>query len=69
MSAFALADGVVYHTYPPIRADWMPSGGLSARPRAEGTQRDRALVPAPRRVRQGLTFAGRTGVCGRQSRR
>jgi len=26
MSAFVLEDGVVYHTFPPMRADWMVSG-------------------------------------------
>jgi predicted dithiol-disulfide oxidoreductase (DUF899 family) len=56
LSAFALEDGIVYHTYSTysrgVDAIW---GGVPvARPRPQGAQRDRLLVAPPRRVREAL---------------
>ena len=55
MSAFALEDGVVYHTYSDLCArTGRPLGHVPvARPRTQGAQRDGRLVAPPRRVRQG----------------
>jgi predicted dithiol-disulfide oxidoreductase (DUF899 family) len=57
VSAFALEDGVVYHTYLRIfPRSGRPLGNVSmARPRTQGAQRDRRLVAPPRRVRQALS--------------
>lgn len=42
VSAFALEDGIVYHTFPRIRAEWTASGactsGSIARPRGATRQ-------------------------------
>ena len=58
MSAFALEDGVVYHTYSAYARGL--DGALGhvpvARPGAEGAQRKRHLVPAPRRVRRRVSY-------------
>ena len=52
MSAFALEDGVVYHTYSAYARGL--DGALGhvpvAGPGAEGAQRDRGVVPPARRV-------------------
>ena len=51
MSAFAIEDGVIYHTFRPMRAGSTAWGHVPvARPRTEGTQRDRCLVAPPRRA-------------------
>jgi Bacterial protein of unknown function (DUF899) len=57
MSAFAMENGVVYHTYSTYaRGLDGPLGHVSvARPRAEGAQRDGRLVAPPRRVQSGLS--------------
>ncbi len=57
LSAFVREDGVVYHTYSTyVRGLGRRLGHVPvARPRAQGTQRDRRLVPPPRRVRQALS--------------
>jgi predicted dithiol-disulfide oxidoreductase (DUF899 family) len=56
MSAFALEDGIVYHTYSTyargVDGIWGMYQWLDRAP--QGTQRDGRLVPPPRRVRQGL---------------
>jgi predicted dithiol-disulfide oxidoreductase (DUF899 family) len=58
MSAFALEDGVVYHTYSAYARAGRPLGHVPvARPRASRSQRDRLLVAPPRRVRQRVTRA------------
>jgi predicted dithiol-disulfide oxidoreductase (DUF899 family) len=57
LSAFALSDGVVYHTYSCYARRRIPAGLLpAARPGAEGTKRGRparVLDPPPRRVLGG----------------
>ena len=57
MSAFALEDGTVYHTYSAYaRGLERAVGRVSvARPRPQGPQRDSLLVASPRRVRQALS--------------
>ena len=52
VSAFALEDSVVYHTYSAYARGVDEEVGHVpvARPRAEGSQRGGPLVPAPRRV-------------------
>jgi len=60
MIAFALEDGVVYHTYSTYgRGTGRPLGHVPvARPRAQRAQRNGRLVASPRRVREALSEAG-----------
>ena len=53
MSAFALEDGVVYHTYSAYARGLDAALGHVpvARPRTAGAKRERHLVAPPRRVR------------------
>ena len=72
MSAFALEDGVVYHTYSAYTRgldglwgmyQWLdraPRGRNETMVRGFGDLRGSRLVPPPRRVRQGLSREGRT---------
>ena len=65
MSAFALEDGVVYHTYSAysrgVDGLWGMYQWLDRAPK--GTQRDRRLVAPPRRVRQRSCASRIPGQC------
>jgi Bacterial protein of unknown function (DUF899) len=70
MSAFALEDGIVYHTYSTYARglDALWGHVPVARPRSQGAQRDGHLVAPPRRVRQALSQVrgGRGVTAGRE---
>ena len=70
MSAFALQDGVVHHTYSAYaRGARRDLGDVPvARPGAAGAQRDRPVVPPSRRVRGGLRAWRRVRVRRRRAR-
>jgi predicted dithiol-disulfide oxidoreductase (DUF899 family) len=56
MSAFALEDGVVYHTYSASALRGRHLGHVPvARPSSKGAERDGRLVASPRRVRQVMS--------------